>query len=198
LLLLWGSRYLGIPYIEDNSWFTTEQRREQWERYKKSNTLAAQDEIVQRIHAIRSDAQMSESGCSLASSTGLNNIHMSGTSSEEEELQLQQQRLRDEEIAQHTQTVGAVAIDAQGNLAAATSTGGRTNKWDGRIGDTPIVGAGGCLGNANSCGPLRYPPATAFASCTQLVTQLPWHATLPVAVAAPHTLQAPGQTNAAQ
>lgn len=39
-------------------------------------------------------------------------------------------------------TVGAVARDAQGNLAAATSTGGLTNKHPGRVGDTPIVGAG--------------------------------------------------------
>lgn len=39
-------------------------------------------------------------------------------------------------------TVGAVALDQQGNLAAATSTGGMTNKKYGRIGDAPIVGAG--------------------------------------------------------
>ena len=39
-------------------------------------------------------------------------------------------------------TVGAVAIDKNGNLAAATSTGGMTGKPDGRIGDTPIIGAG--------------------------------------------------------
>ncbi|MGI8788395.1 MAG: isoaspartyl peptidase/L-asparaginase family protein [Pyrinomonadaceae bacterium] len=39
-------------------------------------------------------------------------------------------------------TVGAVACDSDGNLAAATSTGGMTNKKFGRIGDTPIVGAG--------------------------------------------------------
>lgn len=39
-------------------------------------------------------------------------------------------------------TVGAVAIDAKGNLAAATSTGGMTNKRWGRVGDTPIIGAG--------------------------------------------------------
>ncbi len=39
-------------------------------------------------------------------------------------------------------TVGAVARDARGNLAAATSTGGRTNKMYGRVGDSPIVGAG--------------------------------------------------------
>jgi isoaspartyl peptidase/L-asparaginase-like protein (Ntn-hydrolase superfamily) len=39
-------------------------------------------------------------------------------------------------------TVGAVALDAAGNLAAATSTGGFTNKMVGRVGDTPIIGAG--------------------------------------------------------
>lgn len=39
-------------------------------------------------------------------------------------------------------TVGAVALDMSGNLAAATSTGGMTNKMKGRIGDTPIIGAG--------------------------------------------------------
>ena len=39
-------------------------------------------------------------------------------------------------------TVGAVALDAEGNLAAATSTGGYNNKPAGRIGDTPIPGAG--------------------------------------------------------
>jgi L-asparaginase / beta-aspartyl-peptidase len=39
-------------------------------------------------------------------------------------------------------TVGAVALDKNGNLAAATSTGGMTNKRFGRIGDSPIIGAG--------------------------------------------------------
>jgi beta-aspartyl-peptidase (threonine type) len=39
-------------------------------------------------------------------------------------------------------TVGAVARDAQGHVAAATSTGGRINKGLGRVGDSPIVGAG--------------------------------------------------------
>ena len=39
-------------------------------------------------------------------------------------------------------TVGAVALDLAGNLAAATSTGGMTNKQAGRVGDTPLVGAG--------------------------------------------------------
>jgi L-asparaginase / beta-aspartyl-peptidase len=44
--------------------------------------------------------------------------------------------------AQKLGTIGAVARDLQGNLAAATSTGGLVNKRWGRVGDTPIVGAG--------------------------------------------------------
>tara|TARA_Y100000991_G_scaffold194093_1_gene162515 strand:- start:339 stop:1298 length:960 start_codon:yes stop_codon:yes gene_type:complete len=39
-------------------------------------------------------------------------------------------------------TVGAVAIDKKGNISAATSTGGMTNKMPGRVGDTPIIGSG--------------------------------------------------------
>lgn len=61
----------------------------------------------------------------------------------------QLQKAKAEESAARTRrtppkfgTVGAVALDRNGNLAAATSTGGLTNKRFGRIGDTPIIGAG--------------------------------------------------------
>jgi beta-aspartyl-peptidase (threonine type) len=47
-------------------------------------------------------------------------------------------------------TVGAVALDKQGNLAAATSTGGMTNKKWGRIGDAPLIGAGTYANNATA------------------------------------------------
>ena len=52
-------------------------------------------------------------------------------------------------------TVGAVALDAAGHLAAGTSTGGMTNKRPGRVGDSPLVGAG-CYAD----------DATAAVSCT--------------------------------
>lgn len=48
-------------------------------------------------------------------------------------------------------TVGAVAMDKNGNIAAGTSTGGMTNKKYGRIGDSPIIGAGTYANNA-TCG----------------------------------------------
>lgn len=46
-------------------------------------------------------------------------------------------------------TVGAVALDVDGNLAAATSTGGMTNKLPGRVGDSPLIGAGCYANNAS-------------------------------------------------
>lgn len=48
----------------------------------------------------------------------------------------------DLETAKHFGTVGAVALDKAGHLAAGTSTGGMTNKRFGRVGDSPIIGAG--------------------------------------------------------
>jgi isoaspartyl peptidase/L-asparaginase-like protein (Ntn-hydrolase superfamily) len=47
-------------------------------------------------------------------------------------------------------TVGAVACDADGNIAAATSTGGLTNKMPGRVGDAPLIGAG-CYADNATC-----------------------------------------------
>lgn len=69
------------------------------------------------------------------------------------------QQWKDALVAGHTQldhtlpardkmgTVGAVALDQQGNLAAATSTGGMTNKKFGRVGDSSIIGAGNYANN---------------------------------------------------
>lgn len=62
--------------------------------------------------------------------------------------QLQEAKKEDKMILDHTDkekkfgTVGAVAIDQHGNLAAGTSTGGMTNKKHGRVGDTPVIGSG--------------------------------------------------------
>ncbi|WDS37497.1 isoaspartyl peptidase/L-asparaginase [Pseudoxanthomonas sp.] len=61
--------------------------------------------------------------------------------------QLLQEQLREREQAESLKgayfgTVGAVALDTHGHLAAATSTGGMTNKRYGRVGDSPLIGAG--------------------------------------------------------
>lgn len=71
--------------------------------------------------------------------------------------QWQKSRTAGQVILDHTSlndkkfgTVGAVACDLHGNLAAATSTGGMTNKAVGRIGDSPLIGAG-TYANNNTC-----------------------------------------------
>ncbi len=57
-----------------------------------------------------------------------------------------QRQLEREEVEKYG-TVGCVALDSEGNLAAGTSTGGMTNKKYGRIGDSPIIGAGNYANN---------------------------------------------------
>jgi len=52
-------------------------------------------------------------------------------------------------LKRHHGTVGAVALDRRGNLAAATSTGGYTGKLPGRVGDTPLIGAGTYADNSS-------------------------------------------------
>jgi beta-aspartyl-peptidase (threonine type) len=55
--------------------------------------------------------------------------------------------LKKRKTQQGHDTVGAVALDGKGNIAAATSTGGMTGKMVGRVGDVPIVGCGGYADN---------------------------------------------------
>ena len=61
----------------------------------------------------------------------------------------QQWKLRQKEDSKGT--VGCVAVDFYGNIAAATSTGGLTGKWPGRVGDSPLINAGTYADN-NTCG----------------------------------------------
>ncbi len=65
-----------------------------------------------------------------------------------------------EDAAEKHGTVGAVAIDGAGHIAAATSTGGMANKHPGRVGDTPLVGCGfyaeDGLGGVSSTGHGEY------------------------------------------
>lgn len=66
----------------------------------------------------------------------------------QETLRMRAVGAEDNDHARRYGTVGAVARDTHGNLAAATSTGGMTGKTPGRIGDTPMIGAGTCADNA--------------------------------------------------
>lgn len=57
-------------------------------------------------------------------------------------LKMEREGALDDDPARRHGTVGAVARDRNGNLAAATSTGGMTGKRSGRVGDSPVIGAG--------------------------------------------------------
>ena len=106
------------------------------------------------------------------------------------------QRAKAAEKVEKHGTVGCVALDIYGNLAAATSTGGMTNKRPGRIGDSPIVGAGTYADNrscAISCTGhgeffIRYTVARSIASLVEYrdmdlkeaVSQILWKSLDPV------------------
>lgn len=82
----------------------------------------------------------------------------------------------DIETAKHFGTVGAVALDSQGHLAAGTSTGGMTDKRWGRIGDSPMIGAGtyansGCAVSATGWGEFYIRTVAAHEICME-VTQM--------------------------
>jgi len=74
----------------------------------------------------------------------------------------------------HVGTVGAVALDAEGRLAAATSTGGMTGKRYNRIGDSPIIGAGtyaddrSCAVSATGHGEMFIRAAVAHDICSRM------------------------------
>ncbi len=114
--------WLQVP----NSYFHTEVRYQQWQRCK------ALEEAAQK-------------GSSSGAGQG------PGSGSQHASADAVDTAGRRHEAAHHMQTVGAVAVDCEGRLAAATSTGGRSNKWDGRIGDTPINGAGGLISWLAGC-----------------------------------------------
>jgi L-asparaginase / beta-aspartyl-peptidase len=82
----------------------------------------------------------------------------------------------DVETAKHFGTVGAVALDMQGHLAAGTSTGGMTDKRWGRIGDSPLIGAGtyadsGCAVSGTGWGEFYIRTVAAHEICMK-VTQM--------------------------
>ena len=89
------------------------------------------------------------------------------------ELQSAQRQANRNEPVDHFGTVGAVALDAQGRLAAATSTGGMTDKRWGRIGDSPVIGAGtyanaACAMSGTGWGEFYIRTAAAHAVCMRV------------------------------
>ena len=117
-----------------------------------AGAVAGVNKIKNPIHAARlvmdSSVHVMLSGKGALEFASKNGVELVDSSYFYNERRLNQlQRARDKETSslynedQKFGTVGAVALDNDGNLAAATSTGGMTNKKFGRIGDSPIIGA---------------------------------------------------------
>lgn len=106
------ARHAGLAMVEPN-YFSTDARLAQLRHAQKNQAGAVLDHDGQAQTA--QAATPSQAGCTYAPP-----------------------------IAEETKmgTVGAVALDMHGHLAAATSTGGMTNKRPGRVGDSPLIGAG--------------------------------------------------------
>jgi beta-aspartyl-peptidase (threonine type) len=92
----------------------------------------------------------------------------------EELLAGEAEELNAYDVDQKYGTVGAVAVDMEGNVAAATSTGGMTGKRWGRIGDSPVIGAGtyadnrGCAVSATGSGEYFIRVGVAHEICAQI------------------------------
>lgn len=110
---------------------------------------------------------------------GLEQVDLGYFSTDERRRQLRELQTRGKVSAAFDQavkygTVGAVARDANGRLAAATSTGGLTNKHPGRVGDSPIIGAGtyaddrACAVSATGAGEFYIRAAVAQQICARI------------------------------
>ena len=91
----------------------------------------------------------------------MNDANVIASSEADDYFKTLSQRLDDRKFG----TVGAVAMDQYGNLAAATSTGGVTNKRYGRVGDSPIIGAGTYADNS-TCAVSATGEGESFIRCT--------------------------------
>jgi beta-aspartyl-peptidase (threonine type) len=126
----------GLQLV-DPSYFFTE------DRWKGLLRARAQDSIkrLKEMHGMWDQLQKDEKFDSVLKRA----MRMGGYyDSTKNESHLKQKENRDDKYG----TVGAVALDRHGNLAAATSTGGMTNKKWNRVGDAPIIGAGTYANNA--------------------------------------------------
>jgi len=109
----------------------------------KNPILAAYEVMVHSPHVMMAGQGAEQ----FASEQGLEIVDPSYFKTDRRKEQLE----RVQRVEKEYGTVGAVALDAAGNLCAGTSTGGMTNKKWGRIGDAPIIGAGTYANNA-TCG----------------------------------------------
>jgi L-asparaginase / beta-aspartyl-peptidase len=135
------AKEMGVEF-EDDAYFFTQHRYDQLLR-------ARHEGIVELDHTVQESELLTAGSASVptvnaAVSAGTEN----GTTEKAEHTEQIGNPKSKMQNPKSLGTVGAVACDREGNLAAATSTGGMTNKKFGRVGDTAIVGSGTYADNA--------------------------------------------------
>ena len=133
-----GAENLAKEYnfenVENNSYFSTQKRLDQLHAAQKANGVFVDHDLPER--SITSESETLNTQCNAA------NTAATTTSSNSPTAITTTHSTIDLNLADtDTGTVGCVCY-YKGSVAAATSTGGMTNKLSGRVGDTPIVGAG--------------------------------------------------------
>ncbi|HVF29866.1 MAG TPA: isoaspartyl peptidase/L-asparaginase, partial [Pyrinomonadaceae bacterium] len=132
------ARDMGVEFADDVYFFT---------QHRYEQLLKAREEGVVELDHTAGEAELlenAERGTRNAESRPAD-IEPNGDESATESERIPNSAFR----TPHSKgTVGAVACDRDGNLAAATSTGGMTNKKFGRVGDTALIGAGTYADNA--------------------------------------------------
>jgi beta-aspartyl-peptidase (threonine type) len=137
----------------DNSWFNTEDRLKALIKAQEQlhnepildhtgQTLIEKDKKYQHTHDDDHQSVM-RNGAATGTNDGADDYEDASIAHEKQHVNDNEKNNEFDGLG----TVGAVAVDIHGNVAAATSTGGMTNKWVGRIGDTPIHGCGGYADN---------------------------------------------------
>ncbi|WP_321321850.1 isoaspartyl peptidase/L-asparaginase [Labilibaculum sp.] len=130
-----------------------------WGKDLNAGAVAGVDDIKNPISAARKVMENSEhvmlsghGASDFAKTQGLEIVDQSYFFTQNRWDHLQEILKKEKEMTKEDRhgTVGCVALDKNGNLAAGTSTGGMTNKRFGRIGDSPIIGAG-TYANNSSC-----------------------------------------------
>eukprot|EP00761_Pharyngomonas_kirbyi_P012931 gb/GECH01012958.1/.p1 GENE.gb/GECH01012958.1/~~gb/GECH01012958.1/.p1 ORF type:complete len:350 (+),score=98.39 gb/GECH01012958.1/:1-1050(+) len=120
----------------DSKWFHVETRYKQWQEALKSESIALD-------HDIDIDEENDNNNNDNINNNNNTKENNSNILDETENINISRNNTK-------IGTVGAVALDQHGNVAAATSTGGLTNKKVGRVGDSPLIGCG-TYANNHSC-----------------------------------------------
>ncbi|XP_024383535.1 isoaspartyl peptidase/L-asparaginase [Physcomitrium patens] len=139
------ARQQGVETVDTNT-FITEENREKLENAKKTNSVEldfsehAPDDLNSGDNE---DTRTNGNGAAHAGyNPGQREIANEKTNDHPDRFAIKKKCALHQVFKAEFETVGCTAVDVWGNCAAATSTGGLVNKMSGRIGDTPIVGAG--------------------------------------------------------